>query len=135
VSDLAERYGAPSRARRPLVLAAVALLALLALAWLGWVILVQSRPQVTSQLLGYSVHGQHAARATFTVERRDASVRASCLLRAFAADHSVVGERTVAVTGRTGEGGARLVRTVRTERQATTVDLAGCTAAGQRSPR
>ncbi len=132
MSDLAERYGAPSATRRPLVVGAVAALALVALAWLAWVVLVQSRPQVTSQMIGYQVRGQHAVAATFTVSPRDAQVRASCLLRAFAADHAVVGERTVAVTGSTQ---ARLTRTVRTERAATTVDLVGCTAPGQRAPR
>ena len=135
MSDLAERYGAPSRARRPLVVGAVALVALVALTWLVWVIVVQSRPQVTSQMVGFAVSGQHAAQASFTVSRRDGSVRASCLLRAYAADHAVVGELTVPVTGSTRDADTRLTRTLRTERRATTVDLVGCTAKGQRAPR
>ena len=135
MSDLAERYGAPSRARRPLVVGAVAVVGLVALAWLVWVVLVQSRPQVSSQLVGFTVRGEHAARASFTVVRRDESVRASCLLRAFASDHAVVGELTVPVAGRTGGTQSQLTRTVRTEREATTVDLVGCTAPGQSAPR
>ena len=133
MTDLVERYGAPARARRPVVVVAVAALAVAGLAWLAWVVVAQSRPQVTSQMIGFDVRGQHAAAATFTVARRDPQVRASCLLRAFAADHAVVGELTVPLAG--ADTDVRLTRTVRTERAATTVDLVGCTADGQRSPR
>jgi hypothetical protein len=133
VTDLAERYGAPSRAGRLLVLAAVGVLAVAALAWLVWVMLAHSRPQVTSELLGYQIRGEHAVTATFTVTRRDPDVRASCLLRAVADDHAVVGERVVAV--RSGAEQARRVATMRTERKATTVDLVGCSAQGQEARR
>ena len=75
-------------------------LAVAGLAWLVWVVLFHGRPQVTSQMVGFDVDGQHAAVARFTVVRRDADVTASCLLRASADDHSVVGELTVPVTGR-----------------------------------
>jgi hypothetical protein len=123
-TELAERYGVPSRARRPLVVALVAVLAVAAGGWLLWVVLFHGRPQVTSQLVGYDVRNEHAATATFTVVRRDADVRASCLLRAVAADRAVVGELTVPVTS--GPTTVRLTSTVRTEREATAVDLAGC---------
>jgi len=131
--DLAERYGAPSRARRPLVVAAVIVLVLAGLAWLVWAVLFHGRPQVTSQLVGFDVRGQHSAAATYNVSRRDRDVRASCLLRAFAADHAVVGELTVPVVS--GPRDSRIESTVRTERRATSVDLVGCTAKGQSSPR
>ncbi|CAN5437340.1 hypothetical protein BH10ACT10_BH10ACT10_03890 [soil metagenome] len=130
---LAERYGTPSRHRRPLVIAGVAALALVGLAWLLWVVLFHGRPQVTSEMVGFDIDGQHAAVARFTVVRRDATVPASCLLRAYADDHSVVGELTVPVDS-TVEA-VNLSSTVRTERRATTVDLVGCTAPGQRAPR
>ena len=131
--DLAERYGTPSRARRPVFVAGVALLVVAGLGWLLWVVLFHGRPQVTSEMVGYDVDGQHRAVARFTVVRRDADVEASCLLRAFADDHSVVGERTVPVTS--GPSTSTLSVAVRTERQATTVDLVGCTAAGQDQAR
>ena len=130
--DLAERYGAPSRARRPLVLAVVALLVAAGVAWLAWVVLFQGRPAVTSQMVGFDVRGQHASTATFTVARPDGAVPASCLLRAYADDHAVVGELTVPV--RPGPTETRLQTTVRTERKATTVELVGCTARGQSDP-
>jgi hypothetical protein len=131
--DLAERYGAPSRARRPLVVAGAVALSLAGLAWLVWAVAFHGSPQVTSQMVGFDVTGQHAATARFTVVRRDADVAASCLLRAFADDHSVVGELTVPVS--TGPKAATVSSTVRTERRATAVDLVGCTAPGQRQPR
>ena len=123
-TDLAERYGGASRARRPLLIALVAVLAMAGAGWLLWVVLFHSRPEVTSQLVGYDVRGEHAATATFTVVRRDTDVRASCLLRAVAADRAVVGELTVPVTS--GPTSLRLESTVRTERKAGSVELVGC---------
>lgn len=127
--DLAERYGAPSRARRPLVIAGTVVLVVAGLGWLVWVVGYHGRPQVTSQMVGFDVRGQHAAVATYTVVRRDRDVQASCLLRALADDHAVVGELTVPVTS--GPTDARLTTTVRTERRATSVDLVGCSAGDQ----
>ena len=131
--DLSQRYGAPSRRRRPAVVAGVALLALGALAWVAWVALFHGRPEVSSTLVGFDAAEQHAATARFTVVRRDRDVRASCLLRAIAADHSVVGELTVPVTS--GPEERTLSTTVRTERRATSVELVGCTAPGQKQRR
>jgi hypothetical protein len=131
--DLAERYGTSSRSRRPLSIAGMLTLAVVGLAWLLWVVLFHGRPQVTSEMVGFTVDGQHAVAARYTVVRRDVSVPASCLLRAYADDHSVVGELTVPV-----DSDAKTVTvssTVRTERRATAVELVGCTAAGQRQPR
>ena len=133
MSDLATRYGTPSRARRPVVVGLVVLVAVSGLAWLLWVISFHGRPQVTSEMVGFEVKGQHAVQARFTVVRRDADVTAACLLRAYADDHSVVGEVTVPVTGvRTNRD---VSASVRTERLATTVDLVGCTAPGQKQAR
>ena len=54
---------------------------------------------------------------------------ASCTLRAFAEDHSTVGELAFEpVDGRNEV-------TLRTERRATSVTLLGCTAPGQPRPR
>jgi hypothetical protein len=91
-------------------------------------------PEVTSDIVSFEVLDDHSAAATFTVTRRTADVEASCLLRAQASDHSTVGELNVKV----GPGGARtqtLTETVRTEREATTVDVVGCLAEGQNRRR
>jgi hypothetical protein len=111
----------------------VALLAAAGLAWLLWAVLFHGRPQVTSAMVGFDVSGQHQAVARFRVVRRTADVDASCLLRAVAADHSVVGERTVTVAS--GPVASTHSVAIRTERRATTVELVGCTAPGQGQAR
>jgi glucose dehydrogenase len=133
MTDLAERYGAPPRAGRPLLLALVAVLVIAAAAWLVWAIGFHGRPEVSSQMVGFTT-GEHRATAEFTVVRRNADVPASCLLQAYASDHSVVGELTVPV-GRDRPGTSTVHASMRTERRATSVDLVGCTAAGQDRPR
>jgi Domain of unknown function (DUF4307) len=128
--DLADRYGVPSRGRRPVVVVLIAVLVVAAAAWLAWVLVFQARPQVSSQLVGYHVRGEHATSVTFTVVLRGPDVRASCLVQAVAADHAVVGELTVPVTS--GPATRRVTATVRTERRATGADVVGCTAVHRR---
>jgi hypothetical protein len=120
--------------RRPLVLAVVVLLAGAGLVWLVWAGFLQGPPQVQSQLATFQVHGQHRAEARFTVIRRDRSVRATCVLTAYAADHAVVGEVAVPV-GPSRPATASVDQTLRTDRMATTVDLVGCTTRDQHKPR
>jgi hypothetical protein len=127
--DLAHRYGAPAPGRRRVVLAACVVLAAAFLGWLGWTIWEQSTPEVQSSLVGYDVVDEHQADATVDVHLGDADVVATCLLRAFAEDHSVVGEKSF-----TPDDG-RATLSVRTERKATSVELMGCTAPGQTRPR
>jgi hypothetical protein len=134
VSDLAQRYGTKSPLRRPLIVTVVVIFAGAGLAWLSWAVLFHSRPQAHSELVSFHVTGQHTVQARFTVVRRDRDVEASCLLRAYAEDHSVVGERAVPV-GPAVPAAATLEKSMRTERQATSVELVGCTTEDQHQPR
>jgi hypothetical protein len=59
-------------------------------------------------------------------------VQASCTLRAYAEDHTTVGELTFSPEPGSG---SRQVETIRTERRATSVESVGCTAPGQDHPR
>lgn len=130
MSTLEDRYGTTSPARRKGVVALVVVLVAAALSWLAWAMLEQGRPEAQSAMVGFEAPGPHQAVATFDVVRRSADVEASCLLRAFSADHAVVGEANVVV----GPGGAqrqRLTETVRTERRATSVEMVGCVTEGQ----
>jgi hypothetical protein len=131
--DLTERYGAPPRATRLLVVTATAAVAVLGLVWLVWVTLFHARPMVSSKLVGFDVGGEHVATARFSVVRRESDVSASCLLRAYADDHSIVGERTVPVTS--GPTTRIVDAAVRTERRATALEVMGCTAPGQQQRR
>lgn len=135
MTDLADRYGttgSSARRRRVVVIALAALVAVAFLGWLAWAAVVHARPAVASELQGFEIGSTHEAVARVQVQRRDGDVRASCRVRAIAADHSIVGEQTF-----TPEGAADAVVevTIRTEREATSVDLLGCTAAGQNRPR
>ena len=132
-TDLDGRYGAPSPTRRRTVIAVSGIVGAIALGWVIWAACVQGTPQVQSSLRTFDVVDAHSVRATIAVKTRSAGVRASCLVRATAADHSVVGERAFAVVG-TGKSTTHRV-TLRTERMAVAVDLQGCTAPGQKRPR
>ena len=109
---------------------ALGLVGSLVVAWLGWTMLHYARPQVQSGLIGFDVKGAHRADATVAVTRRDADVAATCLLRAYARDHSIVGELNFRVTSRSPTE-LTTTKTVRTERKATSVTMVGCRAADQ----
>ena len=96
--------------------------------WLVWATLFHASPAVESEPVAFEVLDENTARAVVSVSLEDGVV-ASCTLRAFAEDHSTVGELAFEpVDGRNDV-------TVRTERLATSVTLLGCTAPGQPRPR
>ena len=133
MTDLADRYGAPSAARRRLLIGLVALLGIIALAWLAWAAIYQSTPDVRSELVSYDVVDDHSATATLSVVRASASVSATCHFRALSEDHAVVGELARSVS--TGAAEQNVTVTIRTERRATSVESLGCTAPGQKQRR
>lgn len=119
-----DRYGAPPRARRWVLGALVVAVSLGFLAWVAWAAWFHATPEVTSELVGYTVLDEHATSAVLDVELGDA-VGPRCVVTALSADHTPVGELSfVPVDGRNEV-------TIRTERQATSVEKVGCTAAGQ----
>jgi hypothetical protein len=131
--EVADRYGVPSPRRRRAVVIASGVVGVVALAWLAWAVWFQSTPDVQSSLRSFDVVDSHSASAVVAVNTRSEDVVGSCLVRAFGEDHSVVGELNFKVTG-LSETTLREV-TLRTERKATSVELVGCTAAGQPRPR
>ena len=128
-TDLGDRYGAAQPWRRRVLLAGCVIVVAAFLGWLGWTIWDQSTPEVRSDLVGYDVVDEHLSTATVEVRLADDDVEASCTLRAYAEDHSVVGEWVFTPSEGTSE------QDVRTERRATSVELLGCTAPGQTRPR
>lgn len=128
---LAERYGAPSPWRRTALLAGAGVVVAAFLVWLGWVTLGAAQPAVDSDLVAFEID-DHAVTAVVDIEFADDSVVATCLLRAFAEDHTVVGE--LSWTPDPAAGG-RFEETVRTERRATAVESVGCTTEDQSRPR
>ena len=127
-SDLVERYGAPAAWRRPVAITAVIALAAIFLLWVGWVAWSHGTPDAESELVTYEVTSDSAAVAHIDVQLED-GVTASCRVRAFAEDHTTVGE--ISFTPTQGRNDVEL----RTERRATSVDLIGCTTPDQERPR
>ncbi len=133
MTDLSTRYGAPSPVQRIIALTLVVALAGSGIAYLGWAVVFHSKPAVQSRLTAFDVTGEHSATASFNVSRASTDTQASCRLQAFAEDHSVVGELDVPVTS--GPKVQSLGVDLRTDREATSIELVGCTAPDQTRPR
>src|SRR5690606_27518474 len=86
-ADLAARYGATSRSRRAWLIGLVGVVVAAFLGWLTWVIVVESSPPVNSDFLGFAVLDDNAAKA-FVAVALEEGVDATCVVRAFADDHS-----------------------------------------------
>ncbi len=127
-SDLEQRYAAPAPWRRQALIAGIALAAVAFLGWVGWVAWVHGTPSAESELVGFEVQSDSLVVARIAVQLED-GVIASCRVRAFAEDHTTVGEVSF-----TPEQGVNDVD-IRTERRATSVESVGCTTPDQRRPR
>lgn len=126
--DLADRYGRRA-SRRPLAITLTVLLAAAFLGWLAWATWFHATPEVRSEFISFTVHDEHRVTAVVEVDLDDGARDPECVLRVLAEDHSVVGERAFEpVDGRNTEE-------IRTEREATSVTLVGCTADGQPRPQ
>jgi hypothetical protein len=130
---LADRYGTPSPVRRRVVIAVSGVVGVVALIWVVWSVWAQSTPDVQSSLRSYDVVDAHSVNADVLVKRASSEVSASCLVRAFGLDHSVVGE----VNFKVADGPPAIIRSlsIRTEREATGVELIGCPSTDQDRPR
>jgi uncharacterized membrane protein len=127
-TDLTDRYGAPSRLRRPLGHRVALLQPVRRLGRRGWTVWFHTNPAVTSDLVTFDVTSDHEVAARLDVRLAD-DVEASCRLRALAEDKTAVGEVAFAPV----DGSNSVV--IRTERRATSVEKLGCTAPGQARPR
>jgi hypothetical protein len=126
---IAQRYAAqPSRWPKVFLALGVALSVLLAV-WLAWAIWVHSTPEITSDLVRWNVVDDHTATATLDVDMTSDATNPSCLLRAYAEDHTVVGDASFEP-----KDGRNQV-SIRTERRATSVEKIGCTTDHQNDAR
>jgi hypothetical protein len=130
---MSDRYGSASPARRRIVILVSGVVGLVALAWLAWATWFESTPDVQSSLRTFEVVDKHSVSASLALHLRSDEVQASCLVRAYGDDHSVVGELNFKVTGVSGTTQRDV--TFRTERQATSVEMIGCTSKDQSRPR
>jgi hypothetical protein len=100
------------------------LVALVLLAWAVWAGFT-SRPAIDAQLTSYDVVSTHEVRVKISAQFRDADSTGSCLVRATAEDHTVVGELNLSAEELRAAKGRWI--SVRTERRATTATLVRCT--------
>lgn len=126
--DLSDRYGTGRSRQRVVVVSIAVAVSVVFLGWLAWATWSHSTPDVSSQLGNYKVIDVHTVKVSADIHLED-DVEANCLVRALAADHAVVGE----LNFRPDDGHNEV--TVRTEREATSVDLVGCTTKDQNRPR
>ncbi len=130
---MADRYGRTPPSRRRAVILASGIVGVLALAWVAWAAWFQGTPEVQSTIRSFEVLDSHSVTADVAVDVRSREVVASCMVRAYAVDHSVVGEHSFRVADT--EGSVRVTVPFRTEREATSVELVGCTTPDQNRPR
>ena len=121
VTDLSSRYGTRTRPRWfwPAVAAVGIAIGIAFAAWVGF----QDEP-VTGRLWGYDVIDDHLVTLTVDVVRPD-PLAVRCTVYAQAADHSIVGEKTVDVPASKDEK-TRITIDVQTERKAVTGVLRTC---------
>jgi len=124
---LERRYGTRRPGRRLAVIVVTVLVAGAALGWLTWAAIVHANPAVDADVASFDVKSRHRIDATVEVRVRDRDSAGTCLLRASAQDHSVVGENRFRVDASTGR---ETTVKVRTERRAVTVEVVDCTPAG-----
>jgi hypothetical protein len=120
---LTQRYGgARPRRRTPIVLGT--LLALALLAWAIWAGSAGGNPAIAASVSSYQVVGTHEIQVKISAHFRNDRVDGSCLVRATAADHTVVGELNLTADQLRAALGSWIP--IRTERRATTAELVRC---------
>ncbi len=123
---LERRYGTHRPKRRLAMVVVTVLVGGVGLGWLAWAAIFHANPAVDADVASFDVKSVHRVDATVEVRVRDSDSSGTCVLRASAQDHSVVGEHRFRVDSSTGR--ETTVR-VRTERKAVTVEVVDCTAA------
>lgn len=91
-----ERYGTANPRRRVLLTVATTLLAAVFLGWLAWAAIHHSDPPIEAELRAFDVIDSHTVQVKLEYRFRD-DVEGSCLIRATARDHTIVGERNLTV--------------------------------------
>ena len=122
--SMEERYGARRPRRRILVLAPAVLVVGALLVWGVWAAWLSSDKAIDAHLSAYEVVSTHEVRVKVTARFRDADVGGSCLLRATARDHTIVGELNLTADDLRAGRGTWIP--IRTERRATTATLVRC---------
>ena len=94
------------------------------LGWLVWAALSHSRQDVGALVESFDVRSPHQVAVTVLITRTS-SAAVHCTVAAIASDHATVGQRVLRLPPGSS-GTSRVSALVRTEREATTVDVVGC---------
>lgn len=124
MTDLGARYGTSNRPRWfwPLIAAVGITIGIAFAAWVGF----QDKP-ITARVWGYDVVDDHKVTVNLDIVRPD-PLDIECTVYAQAADHSIVGEKTVELPAIDDEE-IRIEVDIETERRAVTGVLRTCVAA------
>ncbi len=120
-----ERYGTASAGRRVVLIVATSVLAIVFLGWLGWVAWFHSDPAIEAEVVSFNVVDDQRVDVRLATRFRDTDVEGSCLVRATALDHTVVGERNVTVAELRAADGDWIP--VTTFNRANAVEMVRCT--------
>jgi hypothetical protein len=122
--SMAARYGTDRPRRRLVGILLGGLLATALAAWAVWAMSSQDSDPIEAQVTSYDVVSTHQVRVKVAAQFRDADVTGSCLVRATAEDHTIVGEVNLTADQLRAVRGS-WVR-IRTERRATTATVVRC---------
>jgi hypothetical protein len=120
-----ERYGTDHPRRRIVLVVATTVLAMVFLAWVVWVAIFHGDPAIDSKVTSYDVVNAHQVNVQLDTRFRDAKTKGTCLVRATASDHSIVGELNLTAAQLRALGHRWIP--IRTERRATTAEVVRCT--------
>lgn len=95
------------------------------LAWAVWAALDTGSTGLDASVTSYDVVSTHEVRVKVAIHPRDPDVDGTCLLRATAEDHTIVGELNLTADELREATGSWIP--IRTERRATTAALVRCT--------
>jgi hypothetical protein len=118
------RYGAPRRGQRIALAAAIAAIAVLFLAWLVWAAWHHASTSVSGEVTSFSVVSEHEVQVGVSVDRASGD-RVVCTVEARASDHGLVATQDLTVPAGSS-GSVQVNLTIRTDREATSADVAGC---------
>jgi hypothetical protein len=123
--SMAQRYGTDRPRRRWVGITLGGLLAAALFAWAVWAASSHGNEPIEAQITSYQVVDAHEIQVRVAAQFKDADVDGSCLVRATAEDHTIVGELNLTADELRAAKGKWLP--IRTERRATTATLVRCT--------
>jgi len=121
---LQERYGTGHPRRRIGIIVASTILGVTFISWLTWAAWFHSDPAIDAALTSYDVVNDHQVNVKIDARIRDADTEGTCLVRATAVDHSIVGELNLSAEELRSSEGKWIP--IRTEREANTAELVRC---------